>query len=199
MHNNTSDEILSLADRLIRRKGFNGFSYADLASIMQVRNAAIHYHFPSKTGLATTVINKELHTVVNGRLEGTHLPGNEQLKNIVTMFFQRSLSEQLCLPGSLAAEYLTFTDEMQEKVREMCRDYQQWMAEILEKGRRDRSLYFEGSPADRALLVLSVLMSSLLLCRVMGRQIFDQTIDQLLKDLRAGFGVADLDKGSSPF
>jgi len=199
MHHSTNHEILRLADRLIRRQGYNGFSYANLAQSMHVKNAAIHYHFPTKTNLGTTVINKELRSVINNRLEWTHLPGNEQLKNVVNTFLQRSLNEQACLTGALASEYLTFADELQDKVQEMCRDYLDWMTSIMEKGRLDKTLQFEGSPADRALLVLSVLMSSLLLARIMGRETFDTIIDQLMKDLRAGFGAVDLDEGTSPF
>jgi len=199
MDHSTNDEILLLADQLIRSKGYNGFSYANLAGIMDVKNAAIHYHFPTKTSLGISVVDAELRRVINSRLDWTHLPGNEQLKQVITIFYHRSLGGQLCLTGSLASEYLTFADEMQEKVREMCRDYQEWMAAILEKGRQDKTLQFEGSPADRALLILSALSVSLLFGRILGGQTFEQMIGLLLKDLRAGFGVADLDDRPFPF
>ena len=43
----TKDKIRNLAEELIRTKGYNAFSYADLSAPLQIKNAAIHYHFPS--------------------------------------------------------------------------------------------------------------------------------------------------------
>jgi TetR/AcrR family transcriptional repressor of nem operon len=45
---NTSRTILNLAESFLQDKGFNGFSYAYIASELGVKNAAIHYHFPTK-------------------------------------------------------------------------------------------------------------------------------------------------------
>ncbi|MGR7122804.1 TetR/AcrR family transcriptional regulator, partial [Klebsiella aerogenes] len=47
----TYDSLLDLADTLIQENGYQGFSYADLASKLGIRKASIHYHFPAKTDL----------------------------------------------------------------------------------------------------------------------------------------------------
>jgi hypothetical protein len=65
----------------------------------------------------------------------------------------------------------------------MCRTILDWMTECLEMGRKEGSLQFQGSAADRALLVVSALLSSLLLSRVLGREVFDRMLRQLLKDI----------------
>jgi hypothetical protein len=69
----------------------------------------------------------------------------------------------------------------------MCRSILDWMAACLEKGRAEGRFVFQGTPQDRALLVMSGLLSSLLLSRVLGEDIFDRMIGQLLQDINANF------------
>ena len=56
----TREEIIDLAEDLIRQNGYNAFSYSDIAAMLEVRPAAIHYHFPSKSDLGVAVIEREL-------------------------------------------------------------------------------------------------------------------------------------------
>ncbi|HEY3475881.1 MAG TPA: TetR/AcrR family transcriptional regulator, partial [Anaerolineales bacterium] len=49
---NSKRTILNMAEDLLQYKGFNGFSYAHISSKLGVKNAAIHYHFPTKEDLS---------------------------------------------------------------------------------------------------------------------------------------------------
>ena len=44
---NTSQQILDIAQRLVQTRGFNAFSYADIANAMGISKASLHYHFVS--------------------------------------------------------------------------------------------------------------------------------------------------------
>ena len=50
--------ILSEAQRLVQMRGFNGFSYADIAETLGVTKASLHYHFPSKAELGRRLIDR---------------------------------------------------------------------------------------------------------------------------------------------
>lgn len=41
---------------LVQERGYNGFSYADIAEAIGIRKASIHYHFPSKQDLVQAVL-----------------------------------------------------------------------------------------------------------------------------------------------
>jgi TetR/AcrR family transcriptional repressor of nem operon len=179
----TKEDILSLADRLIRTKGFNAFSYADISGIMQIRNAAIHYHFPTKEDLGIQVINREMERINRRKRDWEHLPGDEQIKRIMESFFGNSRQTMICLTGALTSAYDTLTPGMQEKVAYMCNSILAWVTACLEKGREEMSLHFQGKARDRALLLISGLSSSLLLSRVLGNAVFDRMMEQFLKDL----------------
>src|ERR1700693_3254467 len=52
----TSTRILDIAERLVQTRGFNAFSYADIAAALHVTKATLHYHFPSKAVLGERLI-----------------------------------------------------------------------------------------------------------------------------------------------
>src|ERR1700731_4424327 len=52
----TAGRILDVAERLVQSRGFNGFSYADVASQLGITKAALHYHFPGKAELGERLI-----------------------------------------------------------------------------------------------------------------------------------------------
>ena len=55
---NTRTALLDSAERAARRRGYDGFSYADLATDIGIRKASIHHHFPKKADLALELIDR---------------------------------------------------------------------------------------------------------------------------------------------
>lgn len=53
---NTKSALLDSAEHAIRARGYDGFSYADLAVDVGIRKASIHHHFPTKADLALALI-----------------------------------------------------------------------------------------------------------------------------------------------
>ena len=50
------EHILASAQRLAQQRGFNGFSYADIAEEVGIRKASLHHYFPTKTDLGLALI-----------------------------------------------------------------------------------------------------------------------------------------------
>jgi TetR/AcrR family transcriptional regulator, transcriptional repressor for nem operon len=184
---NTRDEIVYLADGFIRSRGYNAFSYSDIGEYMRIRPAAVHYHFHSKTDLGLEVIRQELLPLKQVE------PGGAYLKRLFATFFHSCQKGQICLMGSLMPDFATFDPLMQGAVQEMCSTIADWVAASLEVERKQGRMQFDGTAEDRALLVVSGLLSSLLLSRVMGKDVFVRMADQLLRDLSADWRVADLE------
>ena len=49
----TADRILDSAERLVQVRGFNAFSYADVARELGITKASLHYHFAGKAELGS--------------------------------------------------------------------------------------------------------------------------------------------------
>lgn len=190
---NTRDKIIYIADRMIRDVGFNAFSYSDISEHMRIRPAAIHYHFHAKNDLGLEVIRQELERVrVFRRSEGKDLSGEDQLKRLFYTFFRQTFENQHCLMGALTPDFATFDQPMQDRIRELCGAILEWVSSCLEGERLADRMRFKGTADDRALLVISTLLSSLLLVPVIGMEIFTRMSDQLLEDLGAGWRIDDL-------
>lgn len=54
----TRTALLQSAERAARQRGYDGFSYADLAGDVGLRKASIHHHFPTKATLALALIER---------------------------------------------------------------------------------------------------------------------------------------------
>jgi AcrR family transcriptional regulator len=188
----TRDHIIQLADALIRQKGFNAFSYADIAAVLDIRNAAIHYYFPTKSLLGQAVMEMELSRLDAYRRQNADLDGEGQLKHLVGTFYHNAQRHAICLMGALTPEFATFDEAMQSTLRKLCRTIREWVADCLREARASGQLRFDGDPGDRAALVVSTLLASLLLARIEGEDLFRRMMDRLLEDLRADWRTGDL-------
>ncbi len=196
---NTRDKIVYLADEFIRTQGYNAFSYSDIGKYMAMRPAAVHYHFPIKTDLGLEVIRRELARVAQFRRQAPDGSGGDQLKRLFQTFWRQAVEGRLCLMGSLTSDFTTFDDPMQDAVRNLCGEIASWVADCLEEERKEGRMRFEGNAADRALLIVSTLLSSLLMGRVLGMEVFVPMADQLLKDLGADWRIWDLEAPPEDF
>src|ERR1700758_2480528 len=109
------DAILSSAEARIRRAGFHGFSFRDLAADVGIKSASVHYHFPTKAILGAAVLRRytdRFMQIVNaGPKAGSVKVWREA--------FRRALQEdgRVCLCGMLAAEVGGLPPEIVLEVR----------------------------------------------------------------------------------
>lgn len=181
----TKEKIVETADRLVRARGYNAFSYKDISAPLSIKNAAVHYHFPAKADLGIAVVEREISGFIVKTAEWAALPEDEQIMKLFEVFERYSRDENICLVASLASDFKTLEPAMQAKVREMSDNILSWLTACLEAGRNKGLLKFTGPAAIRALLIITNLQSSLLMSRIKGQVIFRQITGQLLEDLRS--------------
>jgi AcrR family transcriptional regulator len=181
----TKERIVSLADQLIKTKGYNAFSYKDISDPLEIKNAAIHYHFPTKTDLGLAVVDIEVERFTIYTAKWAAMPEDKQLRQLFETFNKKHKEGLVCLMGSLSPDYETFPAVLQERVTAMSATFLNWTANCLENGREKGLFRFEGEAYDRSLLVMSNLLASLLLSRVMGNKVFSRITNQILRDIGA--------------
>src|SRR6185503_12431598 len=105
--NEAAQAILDVAEELAQTRGYNGFSYADIAAKLGVTKASLHYHFPSKAELGRALIAR-YHTAFSAALEAIDqhaLKPGEKLRQYVGLYDAVMRNDRMCLCGMLAAEY----------------------------------------------------------------------------------------------
>jgi TetR/AcrR family transcriptional repressor of nem operon len=90
----------------------------------------------------------------------------------------------MCLCGVLAADFETLPGPMRQGVVAFFNDNETWLATVLEEGRREKTLKFEGPASTLAAFVVSSLEGAMLVARSYGRvERFEAVVRKLLGDL----------------
>lgn len=163
--------ILDAAERLCQTRGFNGFSYRDLAEIVGIRSASIHYHFPTKADLGKALIVRYRHKLetVMGEIERKEPTAAGRLRRFSGILREMLRDEnRMCLCGILAAEAGTISDDMKAELRRFFEGCEKWLAGELHAGRQKGELSFSGSPAAAACTILSALEGAMMTSRAFG-------------------------------
>jgi TetR/AcrR family transcriptional repressor of nem operon len=110
---NSKRTILNMAEDLLQYKGFNGFSYAHIASELGVKNAAIHYHFPTKEDLSIAVIKRYRDRfqlwINNSRVKD--LAPEKKLDWFLSIYNDMRVDQgKVCLVGSMEVEFNTIPE-----------------------------------------------------------------------------------------
>jgi len=183
----TAERILDSAERLVQVRGFNNFSYADIASELGVTKASLHYHFPGKAELGQALILRygERFSAALERIDSEHEDAYEKLVAYAALYADVLRGKRMCMCGILAAEYPTLPKPMQEAVIGFFDENQTWLADILRRGQAGRSLSFQGNPDDVAQGILSTLEGAMLVARPYGDlERFEAAARQLLVGLK---------------
>ena len=177
---------MNLAESFLQDKGWNGFSYAHIAAELGVKNAAIHYHFPSKEELACAVIQRYRDRfqlwINNSRIKD--LPPQEKLDWFFSIYTRtRADNGKVCLAGSLETEFNSLPDSLREQTEALTRELLSWLQATLQEGREAGVFHFSGDPAGKAALILSSLQGALQLARALGTEEFHAVVGQHKQDL----------------
>jgi TetR/AcrR family transcriptional repressor of nem operon len=191
----TSSRILDIAERLVQTRGFNAFSYADIAVALHVTKATLHYHFPTKAELGARLIERyqTAFFAALDRIDESCDDASAKLKAYVGIYADVLDGDRMCLCGMLAADYVTLPPTMREAVRRFFDANEAWLAQALKRGREKNELAFEGSPVEAAQVLVGALEGAMLLARSQGNPArFQSAGRRLLAELGAETRAPDI-------
>jgi len=181
----TRESIVRLGDQLIREKGFNAFSFYDLSKKLKIKNASIHYHFPTKTDLGLSIL-KDHTDRLRELIQSTTAKNPLQKLHAFLSIYERIKSEdRVCLVGSLATDLKTVDGKMANALKVLACEILNWVTDILEEGRKMKYFKFQESSRTRALLVITNMLAALQLSRLTGENDFHAIRETVLKELKS--------------
>jgi TetR/AcrR family transcriptional regulator, transcriptional repressor for nem operon len=163
----TATQILDAAERLVQERGFNGFSYADIAKELELTKAALHYHFASKAELGDALIARYAERFFDAlaTVDVDVTDAREKLRAYAELYADVFRDDRMCLCGMLAADYATLPDPMRARVVRFFDDNEVWLGRVLEEGRRAGTIRFQGSPRPVARTLIGGLEGAMLVAR----------------------------------
>jgi TetR/AcrR family transcriptional repressor of nem operon len=182
----TAVRILDAAERMLQVRGYNGFSYGDVAEELGITRAAMHYHFKGKAELGQALIERYAtrFAVALDALDETASDAAAKLRGYADLYLDVLTRDRMCLCGMLAAEYRTLPEPLQVSVSAFFDTNTGWLRGVLQQGSTEGSLRLLGSPDDVAAMVLGGLEGAMLITRLDGDVArFSAAADRLLGGL----------------
>jgi TetR/AcrR family transcriptional regulator, transcriptional repressor for nem operon len=164
----SAERIVDVAEALIRERGFNGFSYEDIAREVGIRKPSIHHHFAAKADLGAVVAQRYTHRFHERlvQIEQAHADPAERLHAYAGLFQQTYGEDRnLCVCGILGAESGALPEPVNREVRQFFRINQDWLARIFTDIVASTPALRGRSPGNLATLYLSALEGAMLVGR----------------------------------
>lgn len=185
----TAGRILDVAERLVQTRGYNGFSYSDISSELRIRNASVHYHFPSKSDLGRRLVARYRETFMAALagIERESADARRRLRAYVGLWTGVLRDrDRMCLCGMMAADIATLPKSVRSEIKRFFEENEGWLVRILTAGQKARTLRLTGSPEVEARLLTMGLEGAMLVARSYGEP---RRFEEIATRLLAGLGV----------
>ncbi len=179
----TKETIVQLGDELIRSNGYNAFSYADISKQLNVKNAAVHYHFPSKSDLAEAVVEWHEDSFQRFTEKAAPRSASDQIKMFLNFYASIQVSGKLCVIGTFATDWNSMDERIQQRVTNFTNGVLEWITNTLDTGKEEGSLSFSAPANIEALKILTNMCAGTQLARVTGSNDFTAIKNSILKEI----------------
>lgn len=162
----TRAHIIQSADELIRDKGYNAFSFVDIANSVGIRKPSVHHHFPHKADLGVAVIEYHIQNLELIRESYQFKSPLQQLDRFLSIYKDIKKQNQICIVGSLSTDYNTLEPQVQEKLKEFSDRMIEWVSRFLKEGKTESIFHFTQAPRTKAIMMISAMLAIVQLSRL---------------------------------
>ncbi|WP_179401443.1 TetR/AcrR family transcriptional regulator [Burkholderia guangdongensis] len=188
--NLTANRIIAEGRQLIMRRGYSGFSYADVSEAINIRKASIHHHFPAKTDLVVAVLNewRDAFDADVASLEASGADAIAQLRAYIG-HWERCIADDtapFCVAGMLGAELPSLPEEVAQAVKAFFDNLTAWLERVLESGVKNNLIELGSSVQTDAATLVSLVYGAMLAARVHGnvalfKDVTERAVERLVK------------------
>ncbi len=166
----TPQKILDIAQGLVQTRGFNAFSYGDIARQLNVTKASLHYHFPAKADLGQALITgyEAQFADALSAIDASGGTSTDKVMAFVGLYENVLAKNHTCLCGMLAAEFETLPQPMQSALDHFFDMCELWLENVLIEGRRLGDFHFDEPGREVAQYVIATLEGAMILARSHG-------------------------------
>ncbi len=177
----TASRILDVAQPLLQKRGFRGFSFYDLARTLGIKAPAVHYHFHTKADLGAELVARFRlrFRQWTESLETGAPSARDRLKAFFEIHVSFLKEGAVSPPGILQAEYGALPDSMQAEVRRFTAEVLEWLTATLRMGVQSGELRFPGNAEAQAVVVAATVQGAVQMARATGPETYHKAVAQL--------------------
>ena len=149
----TSEQIIETATVLLQKQGFNAFSYKDISSLIGIKTASIHYHFPTKYDLGKTIMTRyrNMHNTALIEIDNSISDPLKKLQAFSNLFTCTLGDDfKMCPCGMFSSDITELPDSIKIEVQGFFTDSETWLASVLKEGLKQGIFSFDSSPIECA-------------------------------------------------
>jgi TetR/AcrR family transcriptional repressor of nem operon len=182
----TKEQIIDTALQLLMQRGMNGFSYSDISEPLGIKNAAVHYHFPSKAKLIKTLIKESHQTLRRRTAEFMAYGGSarDQLEGLFEFTMRQcECGQPVCVAGALSVDFEELSGGTKDALNRFMMDTLEWFTRVLETGREQGEFQFKGKSREKAISIMASIQGARQFARIHGAKVLECTFGQIRTDL----------------
>jgi TetR/AcrR family transcriptional repressor of nem operon len=176
-------EIIGRTNELLAAGGYNSFSYADIAKLVDVRKASIHHHFPTKADLVKATVALHREAVRRGLQSLDELIADPLERLVAYCRFWAECIEgsnpPICICALLAAELPAVPTEVADEVKGHFSDLHEWVTSNMQEGRSKGSMQLSDTPSTEASMFIASIHGAMLTARATGNALLFWEIAKL--------------------
>ena len=172
----TRERLLDAAESSMRERGYHAVSFRDLAELLQIKSASVHYHFRQKEDLGVALVQRyqqRFFEAVAARA-GSSGSGADSIAAFCACYRAALVeSSHLCLCAMLGAESKGLPSPVAAAVNGFFASNIEWLQQQL-----------PAPAAARAQTILATLQGAMMLANSTGdHELFDSAVGCILADL----------------
>ena len=163
----TKTALLNHAEALVRTRGMDAFSFADLAHALEIKKASVHYHFPTKADLVQATLQRYAQNFLDALpMEGT---AADRLAAYLEAYANAlGKGEQVCLCVSLTGSRTGLPDNTAEALDAFNQTNMAWLHGVFVQGKRDGTIRDVADEVAEARQCLALVEGAQLVARAEG-------------------------------
>lgn len=167
MGKDTATQILDVAQEMVRNRGYNAFSYADISKQVGIRKASIHYHFPAKDELVKALVIRYREGMRRAcdRIAQSNTRPDQQMFQFADLYRNGLEEKQICLCAMLAADYEVLPQAVQDEIQTFFHETETWLTNLLQQGCDAQRWKCQPSVEQEAKGLIAMLQGAQLLAR----------------------------------
>ena len=115
-------------------------------------------------------------------------PARPQLEGLFAFTLnQCQCGRPICMVGALSVDYDDLSQDIKDANDRFMKDSVKWLTKVMESGREQNELSFEGQARNKALSILATIQGARQMARVHGMDILETMFGQIRTDL----GITD--------
>jgi len=185
----TAARIVEAGRQFIMRRGYSGFSYADVADATGIRKASIHHHFPTKADLAVAALQQS-RAAFDADVAALRASGADDVAQLCAyvQHWERCVADDsapFCVGGMLGAELPVLPDEVAREVTAHFAHLTAWLEPVLESAAKEGRIKLAASVQVEAATLVSLIYGAMLAARAYGgaalfKAVSDGAIERLV-------------------